>query len=1119
MQQVADWLEKLGMSEYAQRFAENGISIAALRHVTDQDLREIGVLLGHRRIMLAAIGELARAAEPVVQPIAGSEARPRDSAERRQVTIMFSDLVGSTALSARMDPEDLREIVSSYQRCVAEAVRRFGGFVAKYMGDGVLVYFGYPTAHEDDAERAVRAGLAVVEAVGRLPMEGEPLQVRIGIATGLVVVGDLVGAGAAQEQAVVGETPNLAARLQALAPPNAVVIAQGTHRLTGGLFEYQSLGTVEAKGFAESVRAWRVLEESQVENRFEALHPSGGETPLVGREGEIELLLRRWQRAKSGEGQVVLLSGEPGIGKSCITAALQQRLAGEPLTCLRYFCLPNYQDIALRPTISQLERSAGFAREDLPEIKLSKLEALLTPTRPSDEDMALLAELLSIPASTTAGRYPARELTPQRKRDLTFEALLRQLAMLARQRPVLMVFEDAHWVDPTSMELLDSVVAQVGRSAVLLLITFRPEFSPAWTGGAHVSTLTLDRLGQRESAVLAQRIAGSDGGLPAEAVDEIVARTDGVPLFVEELTKAVIEASSGAELVLSATPNSARVVPPTLHASLMARLDRLGPAAKEVAQVGAAIGREFSYELLVPVAAPRSQTEVRHALGRLVEAGLLFQHGTPPEASYVFKHALVQDAAYGMLLRKQRRQLHRDIAQRLEQHDPAVVQGQPELLAYHCSEAGLHKSAIAYWTVAGERAARRAANTEAVRHFRRALALLEAEPSAPERATTELKILAQLGPALMNVQGWTAPEVERVYDRALQLARAMDSSADLVAPLVGLWLFHHARGEFGKARESIQELFRVAHTLNDPNLLLQAHHAAWPTPMFCGDFTTAYRHVEQGLSLYDEREHRHHAFQYMGHDPAVCAHALGAIIAWVLGYPERAARHADNAVQFARQLEHAPTLAHALWFVCTYHILRDDVEAALAASSETLALCEEHQLAQPKAAGMLYRGWGLVRIGKIEEGLTLAQNGLAAWERGGVGAFLQQGRFILAETCTVAGRPDEAVKLLSTALSHGNQTGEKWCEARIHHLRAQLFIASGEWAQAEQCLRTALDVARQQDARSFELRSAASLAGLWRDQGLNRQAYDLLALSYGKFEEGFDTPDLRRAKALLEELH
>lgn len=510
---------------------------------------------------------------------------------------------------------------------------------------------------------------------------------------------------------------------------------------------------------------------------------------------------------------------------------------------------------------------------------------------------------------------------------------------------------------------------------------------------------------------------------------------------------------------------------------------------------------------------------MRHALGRLVEAGLLFQHGTPPEASYVFKHALVQDAAYGMLLRKQRRQLHRDIAQRLEQHDPAVVQGHPELLAYHCSEAGLHKSAIAYWTVAGERAARRAANTEAVRHFRRALALLEAEPSAPERATTELKILAQLGPALMNVQGWTAPEVERVYDRALQLARAMDSSADLVAPLVGLWLFHHARGEFGKARESIQELFRVAHTLNDPNLLLQAHHAAWPTPMFCGDFTTAYRHVEQGLSLYDEREHRHHAFQYMGHDPAVCAHALGAIIAWVLGYPERAARHADNAVQFARQLEHAPTLAHALWFVCTYHILRDDVEAALAASSETLALCEEHQLAQPKAAGMLYRGWGLVRIGKIEEGLTLAQNGLAAWERGGVGAFLQQGRFILAETCTVAGRPDEAVKLLSTALSHGNQTGEKWCEARIHHLRAQLFIASGEWAQAEQCLRTALDVARQQDARSFELRSAASLAGLWRDQGLNRQAYDLLALSYGKFEEGFDTPDLRRAKALLEELH
>jgi predicted ATPase len=876
---------------------------------------------------------------------------------------------------------------------------------------------------------------------------------------------------------------------------------------------------VEAKGFAEPVRAWRVLEESQVENRFEALHPSGGETPLVGREGEIELLLQQWQRAKGGEGQIVLLSGEPGIGKSCITAALQQRLAGEPLTCLRYFCSPHYQDSALRPTISQLEHSAGFSREDPPETKLKKLEALLNPTRPSDEDMALLAELLSMPASTTAGRYPARELTPQRKRDLTFEALLRQLAVLARERPVLMVFEDAHWVDPTSIELLDRVVEQVERSAVLLVITFRPEFSPPWTGQVHVSTLTLDRLGQSDSAVLAQRIAGSGEGLPSEVVDEIVARADGVPLFVEELTKAVIEASSGAGLVLSATPNSARVVPPTLHASLMARLDRLGPTAKEVAQVGAAIGREFSYELLAAVAAPQSQTEVRNALDLLVESGLLFQRGTPPEAFYAFKHALVQDAAYGTLLRKQRRQLHRDIAQRLEQHDPGVVQGQPELMAYHCSEAGLNKSAIAYWTVAGERATRRAANTEAVRHFRRALALLEAEPSAPERAATELKILAQLGPAMMNVQGWTAPEVERVYDRALQLARAMDSSADLTAPLIGLWLFHNTRGEFAKARESIQELFRVAHALNDPDLLLQAHHAAWPTPMLCGDFAAAYKHIEQGLALYDEQRHRHHAFHYIGHDPAVCAHALGAMIAWVLGDPRRAARHADSAVQFARQLEHAPTLAHALWFVCAYHTLRSDVEAALTTSTETLALCEQHQLAQPKAAGMLFRGWALVRTGEIQEGLSLARSGLALWEQGGAGAFLQQGRFVLAETCSVAGRPDEAMKLLDAGLAHGNKTGEKWCEARIHHLRAQLLIASEEWTQAEQCLRRALDVARQQDARSFELRSATRLAGLWRNQGLTREAYDLLALSYSKFEEGFDTPDLRQAKALLDELH
>jgi predicted ATPase len=814
----------------------------------------------------------------------------------------------------------------------------------------------------------------------------------------------------------------------------------------------------------------------------------------------------------------VLLSGEPGIGKSRITTELQRRLAGEQHTRLRYFCSQHHQDSALHPTIAQLQRAAGFAREDAPEIKLTKLETLLAPTQPLNEDVALFAELLSIPVPAT-GRHPAPDLTPQRKKELTFEVLLRHLAMLARQRPVLMIFEDAHWIDPTSREQLDRVVDRVQGLPVLLLVTSRPEFLPPWTGQAHVTTLTLNRLERSESAALVQRIAGDNGALSAEVVDDIVARTDGVPLFMEELTKAVVEANCGAELVLSGTPTAARAVPATLHTSLMARLDRLGPVAKEVAQVGAAIGREFSYELLVPVAASRSQTEVRHALGRLVEAGLLFQHGTPPEASYVFKHALVQDAAYSMLLRKQRQRLHRDIAQRLEQHDPTVVRGQPELLAYHCSEAGLHKSAIAYWTAAGERAVRRAANTEAVRHFRRALALLGAEPDTPERAATELKVLAELGPAMMSAQGWTAPEVERIYDRALQLARAIDSSADLVAPLIGLWLFHHVRGEFAKAQQSIQELFRVAHSLNDPDLLLQAHHAAWPTPMYCGDFATAYRHVEQGLALYDERRHRHHALQYLGHDPAVCAHALGAIIAWVLGYPERAARHADNAVRFARQLEHAPTLAHALWFVCQYHVLREDVGAALATSTETLALCEEHRLAPPKAAGMLYRGWALVRTGEVEEGLPLARSGLAAWEQGGQGAFLQQGRFVLAETCSVAGRRDEAMELLEAALAHGHQTGERWCEARVHHLHAQLFLASEQWAQAEECLLTALDIARRQNARSFELRSATSLARLWRDRSQHRKAYDLLAPIYGAFTEDFDTPELRQAKALLDELH
>jgi class 3 adenylate cyclase len=595
MPQIADWLKKLGMSEYAKRFAENDIEFDILPELTDHDLERLGVSLGHRRRILRAIrglGGLAQAAPQI--------AAPHDSAERRQLTVLLCDLVGSTALSVKLDPEDLRGIIAAYHRCCSELVERNGGFVARYMGDGVLAYFGYPQAHEYDAERAVRAGLALVEAVQALETAaGVPLQVRVGIATGLVVVGDLIGAGAAEEQPVVGETPNLAARLQALAEPGAVVIESLTRRMTGGLFEYRDLGTVALKGFAENVPAWQVLRADATVSRFEALHATT--TPLIGRDEEIDLLLRRWDQAKRGEGCVVLLSGEPGIGKSRIAQTIVERLGNEPHTRLRYFCSPHHQDSAGYPGITQLERAAGFRRDDTDEQRLDKLEAVLAPgTTNLSEVVPVFADWLSIP---TGDRYPALNLTPEKRKEKIIQLALAQVEGLAAHQPLLMVYEDVHWSDPTTRESLDLLIDRVPALRVLVIITFRPEFAPPWVGRPQVTLLSLNRLAPRQRA---EMIIGVTGGkaLPREIADQIIDRTDGVPLFIEELTKTVVESGIVTDVGdhYSVTgPVAPLAIPTTLHASLLARLDRLAPT-REVAQIAATLGRSFSYELISAVA-------------------------------------------------------------------------------------------------------------------------------------------------------------------------------------------------------------------------------------------------------------------------------------------------------------------------------------------------------------------------------------------------------------------------------------------------------------------------------------------------------------------------------------
>jgi class 3 adenylate cyclase len=700
--EIGAWLRSLGLERYEPVFRENEINCEALPKLTAEDLKDLGVVLGgHRRRLLDAIAALGPL--PTPPPLAGG-GRVGAEAERRQLSVMFCDLVGSTALSARFDPEDLREIVGAYHRCVADTVARFAGFVAKYMGDGVLVYFGYPEAHEDDAERAVRAGLAVIDAVGRLATP-EPLNVRLGVASGLVVVGDLIGSGAAQERGVVGETPNRAARLQTLAQSGTLVIAESTRRQLGALFEIEDLGPQPLAGFAEPQRVWRLVGESGVLSRFEALRSEA--TPLVGRDEELDVLLRRWRHVKAGKGRVLLISGEPGIGKSRLTAELSRRIESEPHPRLHYFCSPHHQDSALYPFITQLERAAGFERDDRSEEKLGKLRELLAPAAPGDAEMALVAELLSLPSNASE-----LNLSPQRKREKLFDALLHQLEALSRSRPILIIFEDAHWIDPTSRELLDLTIDRVARLPVLVVVTFRPEFQHGWGGQPHVTALALSRLGGQEGMALVERLAGN-AGLAHETIEEIVGRADGVPLFIEELTKAVLE-SSDRKAALAAGPLPELGIPATLHASLIARFDRLGPLAKEVAQVGSVIGREFGYELIAPVA-QRPAAELQSGLDRLVEPGLLFCRGRAPQSSYLFKHALVQDAAYSTLLRTRRQELHARVAAVMEQDFSDLVERQPELLARHLTAAGEAERAVDQWLKAGQHAAARLAHLEAIR--------------------------------------------------------------------------------------------------------------------------------------------------------------------------------------------------------------------------------------------------------------------------------------------------------------------------------------------------------------------------------------------------------------------
>ncbi len=883
---IAAWLRGLGLERYEEAFRENEIDTTILPKLTADDLKDIGVTtVGHRRKLLEAIAALV---EPALAPHAGpsapAEAAPKArcaEAERRQLTVLFCDLVGSTELAARLDPEDTGRVIRAYQHTCTAAVERWGGHVAKYMGDGVLAYFGWPQAHEDAAERAVRSGLAIIEALAELGAPaGKPLAARIGIATGLVMVGELIGAGVAREQTVVGETPNLAARLQALAGPGNVVISDATRRLVGGLFELADLGPRRLKGFAETLAAFQVVGEGGAESRFEAMH-AAGLTPLVGRAHELAILLERWAWAKDGDGQVVLLSGEPGIGKSRLLRALREELSGAPHLVISHFCSPYHSNTALYPITQQLERAGGFAPDDAPAAKLNKLEALLRQAMDRlDEAGPLLAVLLGI---DTADRYPALRLSPQRQKQRTIEALIEQLAGLTRDRPVLELYEDVHWIDPSTLELLDLLIERVRALPVLAVLTYRPEFSPPWSGHAHVTSLLLNRLGRRQGAAMVERVTGGKA-LPSEVLDQIVARTDGVPLFVEELTKTVLESgllrNAGDRYELT-SPLPSLAIPATLQDSLMARLDRLAPV-KEVAQIGAVIGREFSHELLAAVSR-RSEADLAVALDQLVSSELVFRRGTAPDATYSFKHSLVQDAACQSLLKSRRQQLHSRIAEVLTQDFPDTA---PEVLAHHLTEAQQFEEAVPQWLATGRSATARSAYVEAAANLRRGLDVVGQIADPTRRVREEIRLQNGLGFALL-ARG-PVLEVTEAYERARSLCGEVDMPRELFTARFGLWFFSHMRGDVeGKAKFS-NELLAMVEGESDSDLLLEAHHAAWTTGWPRGDLEMSLAHAAAGINLYKQEAHHELANVYAAHDPGVCARSTHGLVSWLLGFPGRA---------------------------------------------------------------------------------------------------------------------------------------------------------------------------------------------------------------------------------------
>lgn len=1118
---VCAWVRGLGLERYADAFLKNGIDAELLAELTNEDLKDLGIArLADRKLLLKAI---ARLSEDATQGGNSDRFTASSEGERRQLTVMFCDLVGSTELAEQLDPEDMRGLLRTYQNACAEIVAQYDGYTAKYIGDGILIYFGYPLAHEDDPQRAVRAGLGITEEMDRVSQrDSRPyktqLAVRVAVHTGLVVVGEVGGGDTREAHAIVGETPNIAARIEAMAKPGEVLVSGATHRLLGGAFACINLGSHSLKGVSDPVELFRVESESDILSRVDGA-PTEILTPIVGRDEELNLLVRRWHQARDGEQQVVVLLSEAGIGKTRMIRAFRETLSDQPHNRILYFGSPYHQNSAFFPVIDQLQRALRFESDDDDQTKLDKLEHVLVDLGLSIVRFASpLAALLSLPIE---GHHDTKAMGSDELRREINETLLAVVEAMANQAPTLIVVEDAQLIDPSTREYLDLLIEGNRNARVLLLLTFRPGPEMPWAGHARATILTLSHLSRKDCTAMVSDILDRKE-VPKEVLEQIIANSDGVPLFVEELTKTVLESGllterDGRYALSGQMP--AVAIPVTLQDSLMARLDRLG-STKELAQTAAVIGRSFQHELLAEISS-LSSAQLDVALRVLDNSGLIYRRVRSGSAVYEFKHAMVQDVAYQSLLKTRRQQLHLSIAQAIETRFPEVALTQPELVARHYTIAQKPEKAIEFWQRAGEQAAQRSANIEATSHFQEALALLQQRPDTPDRARQEFAIQVAVGPALMMTKGIVAREVEQAYARARELSIHIDDPTERFKALWGHYFVFEIRGQWTDALKNTTELINLAKEETESGMMLQAHHAAWTANAMHGDLRRAQHHAELGWEAYDVRTHHEHKFLFGGHDPGVCSRSVGAMALLLMGQRTTSLEWLDRSLTLAKELDHPTTEMTAGFFGAAIHLVARDFASAAELAQSTIVLGTEYGNAAYTKMATILSGRILAAKDPSTDGIMRMCEVLERARSKRRGGFMQSFYLgLLADAYLQRGDHHAAAAALNDAFRMAEAQSECFWEAELYGLKGDLLLAQStqNQIQAKEAYARAIDLAEAQGAGLLELRASTRLARLLGEQNLREEARATLEPICSRFAAEAEMADALDATKLLGEL-